>query len=34
MQIFHQAGLNVRLGTLDRGDHRADRGARCPTAAR
>ena len=33
MQIFHQAGLNVRLGTLDDDDHRADRRCRCPTAA-
>ena len=27
MEIFHQAGLNVRLGTLDELDRRADRGA-------
>ena len=34
MEIFHQAGLNVRLGTLDESIKAADRGRRCPTAAR
>ena len=33
MQIFHQAGLNVRLGTLDAEHQGADRRWRCPTAA-
>ena len=30
MQIFHQAGLNVRLGTLDDSHHRADRRSTLP----
>ena len=34
MQIFHQAGLNVRLGTLDETITAPTRGRRCPTAAR
>ena len=33
MQIFHQAGLNVRLGTLDEAITAPTAGRRCPTAA-